>query len=160
MNIPFEAVQKLAEEFGLTRAILFAHDPSGKDHIVTWGASTIDSSNAAEFGNSLKRVMGWPDSLQCTSPKIEKLCNWVLRSHLEAAITEGMAAELLNVNRIELRQMMIDRYGDDWRDAAENGALLKLKLIAAGDLDETIKYMNENGIGVNPDGTTYKIGDE
>jgi hypothetical protein len=89
----------------------------------------------------------------------KKLSNWILRSHFQATISEGKAAELLSIDRIELRQMMIDRYGEDWRYAADDDELAKRRMIAAGDLQETIDYLRECGFGVRPDGTTYELED-
>lgn len=68
------------------------------------------------------------------SEQIQRLIDYILRLHLQAEITEGTAANLLTVDRISLRQMMINRYGEDWRSAADDPTLMVEKLKKAGDI--------------------------
>lgn len=71
--------------------------------------------------------------------------NFVLLLHLDAQVTEGRAAKLLGVDRITLRERMINRYGDDWRDAADDLELRKQKMIAAGDTDSVKAIFEQHG---------------
>lgn len=71
-KIPVKALKDFAKSQGLTHAILLAHDGS-LDHVVTYGADVNKCSQAADFGNRLKKEMGWPDSLQAHPSTVAKL---------------------------------------------------------------------------------------
>lgn len=71
-RIPVKALRAFSKEQGLTHAILFACDGE-RQHIVTYGKNVEQCSQAADFGNKMKRVMKWPESLQQEPSKVKKL---------------------------------------------------------------------------------------
>lgn len=57
--IPIKVVRELGKQLGLVEVVLLAWD--GKlTHVVTWGKSVDDCSQAADLGNSIKEYLGWP----------------------------------------------------------------------------------------------------
>lgn len=88
-KIPISSLKRLAKDQELTHCILLAHD--GKlDHVVTYGKSVEDCSQAAEFGNKLKDVLGWPETLhdQPNRVKILKSENKKLKEDMETLIEQ------------------------------------------------------------------------
>ena len=74
IRIPIERLKELSRALELSHVILLAHHPaSGEDHIVTYGKSLKDCSQAAEFGNALRHAMGWPESLHVQPARVKKL---------------------------------------------------------------------------------------
>lgn len=70
-RIPPEQLERFARELGLTQAILVGWAPDGTTHVVTWGASLVDSAQAAQGGNFVKRALGFPETLCRTlSPRV------------------------------------------------------------------------------------------
>jgi hypothetical protein len=62
-HIPISSAKKFAEEHSLRHVIICAWD--GKlSHIVTYGYSVEECAQAAEGGNRIKNLLGWPESLQ------------------------------------------------------------------------------------------------
>ena len=63
-RIPISDAKKLAEKLGYNRVIILAHDDeAGMTSVCTWGKSLDDCALAAEDGNRLKKIMGWPDEM-------------------------------------------------------------------------------------------------
>ena len=77
-------------------------------------ASRISGSEAPVLPHEeVKRL------LQATSPKALGITEeGTLKSFRDGLITEGVAMELLKLDRLAVRSMMADVYGDDWRDQA------------------------------------------
>lgn len=74
MRIPIQTLKDLAKIYDLSHLILFAHHPESKDdHIVTYGKSVEDCSQAADFGNLIKDLLGWPESLHAQPSRVHKL---------------------------------------------------------------------------------------
>lgn len=71
-SIPWEALREFAKAHGMTHAILLAHDGK-QDHVVTWGETAAQGKQAADFGNELKKQLGWPDSLMALPDRITDL---------------------------------------------------------------------------------------
>jgi len=65
-KLPIKAAEDVAKAYGLVQVIIIARARVGRgdsvDHVVTWGKTVSDCSLAAEAGNSIKRIMGWPES--------------------------------------------------------------------------------------------------
>lgn len=61
-RIPIKAAREFAKQYGLSHVIILAHDGE-LDHVVTYGKSKKNCIEAAEFGNKLKRALGWPEEL-------------------------------------------------------------------------------------------------
>lgn len=85
MKIPIKALKEFAHKYGLTHIIMLSHDIDGKsDHIATYGRTTEQCSQAADFGNKLKDAMGWPKSLHAQPSRVIELQKRV--KELEAKI--------------------------------------------------------------------------
>jgi hypothetical protein len=72
MRIPITAVRELAKKYKLTHVIVFGFDGE-QQHVATYGKSVIDCSQAADFGNTLKDKLGWPESLHAQPARVTKL---------------------------------------------------------------------------------------
>lgn len=73
-RLPIKALKDLAKEQGLSHAILFAYDGE-LNHVVTYGQAVEECSQAADFGNELKKVLGWPETLRAQPSTVERLQN-------------------------------------------------------------------------------------
>ena len=63
-RIPITAAKKIGEEFGYTQIIIHAYDGETECQCVTsWGKSLDDCDNAAQGGNAIKKLLGWPEEL-------------------------------------------------------------------------------------------------
>jgi hypothetical protein len=71
MRIPIKAVRELARKHGLTHVVVFGYD--GKQHVATYGKSGEQCEQAADFGNKLKKGLGWPESLQAQPARVRRM---------------------------------------------------------------------------------------
>jgi len=71
-HISIYAAQKFAKEQGLRYVVVYAYDGE-RSHIVTYGESTEDCAQAAEGGNKIKDLLGWPKSLHAEPSRVRKL---------------------------------------------------------------------------------------
>ena len=71
-RLPIKALKDLAKAQGLSHVILFAFDGE-RNHVVTYGQTVEECSQAADFGNTLKKVLGWPESLMAQPPRVKRL---------------------------------------------------------------------------------------
>ena len=67
-QIPIDAAKRFAEEQKCSEVIIIARDFNGDSHVVTYGQTETDCALAAEAGNNIKRIMGWPEKLCKTAP--------------------------------------------------------------------------------------------
>lgn len=68
-RIPIRVAKTIAEEFDLSQVIVLAFSKkTGLTHVVTYGQTIGDCAQAAEGGNKLKKVLGWPDELCHDTP--------------------------------------------------------------------------------------------
>lgn len=74
--------------------------------------------------------------------KITRYENIILQFLLKAHISEGLAAEWLNIGIVEVRFRMNTRYGNTWRDASDDEDDLFERMVRAGDLDSTLEAVN------------------
>lgn len=66
-RIPIAATKNIAKKYGQRQVILVTWD--GKTtHVVTYGTSLTDCDQAATGGNTVKKWLGWPESLQHAVP--------------------------------------------------------------------------------------------
>jgi hypothetical protein len=68
-RIPIKAARELAKKYKLDQVIIVAYERDAKEqehmtHVVTYGKTKADGLQAAQGGNMVKKVLGWPDSLQ------------------------------------------------------------------------------------------------
>jgi hypothetical protein len=61
MLIPITKAKEISEEFNCTKVIIYAIDSEGYEYVTTYGESKRDCLDAAEMGNDIKRLMGWPE---------------------------------------------------------------------------------------------------
>jgi len=60
-RIPISAARQVGQRFDCPQVIVLAWDGE-LTHIVTWGKTLEDCSQAADGGNRLKEKWGWPES--------------------------------------------------------------------------------------------------
>ena len=73
-RLPIKAARDLSDQYGLSHVILYARDHSGKYHVVTFGRSTEQAGEAADYGNQMKAYFGWPKNLCEAQPsRVRKL---------------------------------------------------------------------------------------
>jgi hypothetical protein len=61
LRIPISAARSIGKNFDCRQVIVLAWDGE-RTHIVTWGSTLEDCSQAADGGNRLKEKWGWPES--------------------------------------------------------------------------------------------------
>jgi hypothetical protein len=72
-NIPINWGKKIAEELGYTQVIIHGYDgETGMQCVTTYGKTVSDCENAAEGGNTIKKLLGWPEELCNAKPKRSK----------------------------------------------------------------------------------------
>ena len=59
-RIPIKAARHLGHEYDCRQIIVLAWDGT-LTHVVTWGKTIDDCSQAADGGNRLKEALGWPE---------------------------------------------------------------------------------------------------
>jgi hypothetical protein len=59
-RIPPERLEEFARALGLQQTILVGW-ANGTTHVVTWGDSLVDSAQAAQGGNFVKKALGFPE---------------------------------------------------------------------------------------------------
>lgn len=72
--IPIKEAKRIREELNLTHLVLFGIDKDGAHHICTHGGSFLQAKQAADYGNNLKRSLGWPERL-CQSKPLPRICD-------------------------------------------------------------------------------------
>lgn len=70
-KLPIRGARELAVRYGLRQVILAAWD-GARTHVVTYGATSDDCDQAAQGGEMIKRVMGWPN-WEAPPPRVKKL---------------------------------------------------------------------------------------
>lgn len=74
MRIPIKALKTFAQKYKLNFLVVFARDEDGKNHhVATFGKTVEQCSLAADWGNKIKKALGWPDSLQSQPSRVKKL---------------------------------------------------------------------------------------
>lgn len=65
-RVPIKAARDVAKAYDLSQVIILARTVVSAtrtiDHVVTYGKTRAECAEAAEAGNNLKRIMGWPES--------------------------------------------------------------------------------------------------
>lgn len=70
LRIPISAAKEIADRYGQNQVVVVTFDKStGLTHVVTYGKSVEECTQAAEGGNFVKRALGWPESLCNAKPK-------------------------------------------------------------------------------------------
>lgn len=81
-RIPIAVAKRIAKEHNCRQVILVAWDGE-VTHVVTYGKSLEDCSNAAQGGNRIKTALGWPESMHAEPARVKKLLARI--AELEAA---------------------------------------------------------------------------
>ena len=72
MKIPISDLKELAKKRELTHIVVYGYD--GKEqHIATYGNTVEACSQVADWGNRMKDVLGWPESLKKQPSRVKKL---------------------------------------------------------------------------------------
>lgn len=72
MKIPIKAVRAMAKQHQLSYCVVFGWDGK-QQNIATWGRTTEDCQVAADFGNSVKTLLGWPQRLHAEPSRVRAL---------------------------------------------------------------------------------------
>jgi hypothetical protein len=68
-RVPIQAAKDVAKKFGMAQTILVLQEPSGYQHVVTYGKSYANCVEAARKGNWIKAsILNWPLSLCDAKP--------------------------------------------------------------------------------------------
>ena len=72
-KIPIAAAKRIAKEYGIDQVVILGRVPEsepgkgdGSDHVTTYGRTLVHCDIAAQMGNKLKRILGWPPD-QCNA---------------------------------------------------------------------------------------------
>ena len=72
-KIPIIAAKRIADEYGYSQIIIHAYDgETGMQCVATYGKSIKDCENAADGGNTIKKLLNWPEELCNTKPNKSK----------------------------------------------------------------------------------------
>ncbi len=85
MRIPIKIAKEFAEDYNLSHVIIFTHGDK-EDNIVTYGKTVENCSQAADFGNKLKKTLGWPPSSFAEPSRVRKLQERI--KELETRVSE------------------------------------------------------------------------
>lgn len=89
-EIPFEAAAEFAKKFNKDVIIILSFDKVNEtESVTTWGKSIHQADHAADCGNRIKRVIGWPEQhTKAVSEKVQKLID--LNQSMISALEESM----------------------------------------------------------------------
>jgi formate dehydrogenase assembly factor FdhD len=77
-RLPIQILKDISKKYNLTHLVLYAFDKeTNVDHVVTYGKDLTQCHQAANFGNQIKKFLGWPDKLQAQPRRIKKLQNTI-----------------------------------------------------------------------------------
>lgn len=133
-RIPIQPLKDLAKKFGLSHVILLAHqEASGLDHVVTYGETVEQCSQAADFGNRLKEVLGWPASMFAQPSRVKRLEQEIERYR---SADKRLVAEF---NELANREAWLDktlRVAFDQLIDKQRAKIAEIEVILRGKLDE------------------------
>lgn len=81
-RLPIQDAKEIAHRRGLRQVILLAWDGQ-RSHVVTYGKSLEDCDQAAQGGERMKKLMGWPN-WEAQPSRVKKLSSQV--KQLRAAL--------------------------------------------------------------------------
>lgn len=81
-RIPISAAKEVAEKFGYSQVIIHAYDgETGIQHVTTYGKTLADCDHAAFGGNTIKKLLGFPeDTLHEKPARIKRKENKIVYS--------------------------------------------------------------------------------
>jgi len=68
-RLPIKAIKDLAKQYDLEQVILFGWDGECS-HCVTYGRTVVDCDQAAQGGNKIKKMLGWPDRTMAVPSRV------------------------------------------------------------------------------------------
>jgi delta 1-pyrroline-5-carboxylate dehydrogenase len=115
MEISVDKAQSIREELGATHLVMFTMDSEGGQNVATHGETALQSLEAAEAGNKLKRLLGWPEEFCNTKPKPKSLDTKVIAKAAQAHAKDQLGDEQFKANKDARRAVAEDfRAGVDW----------------------------------------------
>jgi hypothetical protein len=73
MNIPIKVLKEFANKYGYNTIVMFATSPDKKEYVATYGKSIQECDWAAQFGDSVKDLLRWPESLHAAPSRVRQL---------------------------------------------------------------------------------------
>jgi predicted Fe-Mo cluster-binding NifX family protein len=73
MNIPIKVLKEFAQKYGYNTVVVFATDPNNREYIATYGVTVYECDQASQFGDMMKDVLRWPESLHAAPSRVRKL---------------------------------------------------------------------------------------
>jgi hypothetical protein len=73
MEITIAHAKQIRERIGATHLVILALDAEGGEHVATHGETEANALVAAQMGNKLKEVLGWPEA-DCQATPIPRKC--------------------------------------------------------------------------------------
>jgi hypothetical protein len=65
LEIPISVAESIANDMNYDEVVIFAaNHTTGRQHVTTFGKSVYASASAAQGGNAIKKLLGWPED-QC-----------------------------------------------------------------------------------------------
>jgi hypothetical protein len=127
MDISVEKAKEIREQIGATHLILFAHAADGSQNVATHGGTEKEAYQAADFGNSLKKAMGWPEELCQSTP--QQRAEWQRKTRPEIQADIERLQEQTRRNKAE-QQTILEKF------ATERSSEKRMLLAhASGNLD-------------------------
>lgn len=101
-RIPIAVAREVGRANGLSQVILCAWD--GKlTHVVTWGKTTEDCSQAAIGGNRIKNALGWPKDLHAEPSRVRALREAAVQAEQELAAWKAASVLRDRIAELALR---------------------------------------------------------
>ena len=93
-RIPIKAAKQIAAEYSLKQVILLAWDGE-RTHVVTYGKSVEDCDQAAQGGNTIKKLFKWPKELCNAEPsRVRKLKQEIKKLNAEPSRVRKLKQEI------------------------------------------------------------------
>jgi len=73
MKIEIAEIKRIREELDLAQIVVYGIDKDGVSHVATHGDTEMDAEAAAQNGNTMKDMLGWPKVL-CESKPLARQC--------------------------------------------------------------------------------------
>ena len=73
MKIPIKVLKELAQKYGYSHVVMFAAGSKNMQYIATYGRRIKDCDQAAQFGDLMKDVLGWPEKLHAAPSRVRRL---------------------------------------------------------------------------------------
>ena len=69
-RIPIKVAKEIGDRFKCDQVLVFAWNrETDRQHIVTWGRTTVDCDQIAQGGNYIKeKLLSWPENECCAEP--------------------------------------------------------------------------------------------